>query len=394
MSTAIAVGRFAVICLATAAAGRADPTITRADIVYQGGPATVASVGRTPSGALLVAYNTRGDLLPRAEVRFVRSNDGGLHWRSQRFRIVTGRDDMGVNITATSLWTVPGTNKMVMFPLLATWAKPVNETSFGTRKLSAHVWRSDDDGRTFSPLTTEGRASTEAGFFQGNVVDLGDGVALAPWGNWGGSPRHGFRRSEDGGESWGPFLHSWQDPPPGQEKALAFNETAVALCPNGAIVAIARVDTLVDKRFWLITSNDRAATFSAPKQIEPAGGSPALLCRPNGQLWLAYRDAGLGPGVGLSVSDDQGETWRFVTHLREPTGEHERIFGSVRYTDEDRAERWRPHEGIAGYPFFQPLDDARVYVVFHARRVALVLRSLVTGADPFFLAGNVLTDVP
>ena len=68
------------------------------------------------------------------------------------------------------------------------------------------------------------------------------------------------------------------------------------------------------------------------------GGSPALYCTPTGQLWLAYRDGGLGPGIGLAVSDDNGETWRFVYHLKEPKGNHERLYGHIRYTDEDRKQ--------------------------------------------------------
>jgi len=185
-------------------------------------------------------------------------------------------------------------------------------------------------------------------------------------------------------------VRAWQDPPPSQEKRLVFNETATAVCRDGTIVAVARQDVLVDKKLWLIKSQDNGSTWTVPRPIPLAGGSPAMYCTPAGQLWLTYRDAGVGPGVALAVSDDKGETWRHLYHLKEPKGEHEKLYGKMRYTPDDRLKRWRPAEGIAGYPAFQKLSDTDVYVVFHVHNRAELLARFPEGADPFYIAGNLL----
>jgi hypothetical protein len=211
-----------------------------------------------------------------------------------------------------------------------------------------------------------------------------------PWGHWGKEPLNGFRRSTDGGLTWQPVERAWQDPPPGQDKPLAFNETAVAQCGDGSIISVARVDALRDKKFWMIRSRDNGHTWTPPRTIDVAGGSPALYCTPGGQLWLAYRDGGLGPGLGLSVSDDHGKTWRFLTHLEDAKGEHQRLYGDVRYTDEDRTQLWRPHEGLVGYPCFQRLNNKEVYVVFHAHNKGELPDKYPAGADPFYIIGNLL----
>ena len=227
-------------------------------------------------------------------------------------------------------------------------------------------------------------------FSQGNIVELPNGDLLWPWGSWGSEPLNGFRRSVDAGNNWSPVERAWQDPPPGFDKPVSFNETAAAVCTDGTIIAIARVDGLPgnDKRFWQIKSFDNGKTWTVPGQIEISGGSPAMYCTPKGQLWLAYRDGGLGPGLGFAVSDDNGNNWRFLFHLKDPKGEHERLYGQIRYTDEDRRKPWRPKEGIVGYPCFTKISDKEVYVVFHAHNNTEMAKLFPD--IPFYIAGNLL----
>jgi len=370
-----------------------DPIIVRADVVYDDGPGEIPSIGRADSGDLIVAFNTRGDVLPGAAIKFVRSGDEARTWSPPYFEIRPEAANTGVCINATSIFTLEnkdaGGGRLAVFPLIGTWKEPVDEKNFGSRSFEQYMYVSADDGRSFTRYCQLNDAVLKHDFPQGNILQLPSGELLMPWGHWGVEPLNGFRRSTDGGWTWQPVQRAWQDPPPGQDKPLAFNETAVIACHDGSVLAVARVDTLPDKKFWMIRSRDNGHTWTLPRQIEIAGGSPALYVTDAGQLWLAYRDGGLGPGLGLAVSDDHGETWRFLYHLKDPKGEHETLYGHMRYTDEDRQKPWRPKEGIVGYPWFVRIAANRVYVVFHAHNEQLK-QKFGPHDDPYYIAGNLL----
>jgi hypothetical protein len=388
----------ALVCLPACgqlapAAAALDPVIARADVVHDAGPALCPNLSRASNGDLLAQWSTRGDGMPGQMTQIARSTDGGRSWSAP---YVTLRNDKPLTGTGTTLFSLPPRNgmpgRMLCYTLEIVWpaepdpAKPDYLALAAGRKFDSYISFSTDDGLTFSArhlLSDPGRRND---FAQGPVAPLPNGDLLWPWGHWEAQPLNGFRRSTDGGLTWAPVARAWQDPPPGHDTPLAFNETAVAVCRDGSIVAVARVDTVPDKKFWLIRSSDNGATWTVPRPVEIAGGSPALYCTPRGQLWLAYRDAGIGPGLGLAVSDDHGEHWRFLFHLRDPKGELEKRFSHVRYTAEDLKQPWRPAEGVVGYPSFARLSDSEVYVAFHVQAWRDVPRS----GEALFVAGNLL----
>jgi hypothetical protein len=370
-----------------------DPVIERADIVYDGGPALTPSLLFAANGDLIAHWATRGDGMPGQATQFARSSDCGKTW-TKPYRTI--KYDKPLTGSATSLYNLPDSNRtpgrMLCYTLELVWpgepdqSKPNYLELAAGRKFDSYYSFSTDDGRTFSERRLLSDPMRRDDFAQGGIAKLPNGDLIWPWGHWRSQPLNGFRRSTDNGLSWSPVVRAWQDPPPGHDKPLAFNETAVAVCKEGSVVAIARVDTLRDKKFWQIRSGDNGQTWTKPRQIEIAGGSPAVYCTPKGQLWLAYRDAGVGPGLGLAVSDDNGGTWRFLYHLKDPTGELEKRFGHIRYTDNDRKQEWRPVEGIVGYPCFARLSDSRVYVVFHSQ---MMHRRLPAG-EQVYIVGNLL----
>ncbi len=368
-----------------------DPVIARADIVYSHPTveSLTPSIVRAKGGDLIVATATRGDGMPSQSVamNFVRSGDGGKTWSEPT---MTARTDKPLTGLSESLHRLPG-GRLLRYSLEIVWpqepdmSRPDYLSLAGGRKFDSFYCISEDDGYTFSERQPLSDPAKRNDFAQGGIVELPDGDLIWSWGHWGAEPLNGFRRSTDGGLTWGPVARAFADPPLGFARPVAFNETAAAVCTDGTVVAIARVDGCPpdnDKRFWLIRSWDNAHTWSAPVQIPIVGGSPALYCTAGGQLWLAYRDGGLGPGLGLAVSDDNGETWRFLYHLREPKGNHERLYGHIRYTDEDRKQPWRPAEGQVGYPCFAELSESEVYVVYHA--------ASYPSAPTFYIAGNLL----
>jgi hypothetical protein len=370
-----------------------DPGVARADIVYSDDAveSLTPSVVRVRNGDLVMAIATRGDGMPSQDIStlFIRSTDLGRTWSKP---YMTSRTDKPLTGLGEFLYPLPGGRVLrsaleLVWPGMPVEGRPDYLSLAGGRKFDNYYSLSEDNGLTFSAPTLLSDPAGRDDFAQGGTVELTNGDLLWSWGRWGSSPVNGFRRSTDGGRTWGPMVRAFQDPPPGFTAPVAFNETGVAVCPDGTIVAVARVDGCPpdnDKRFWQVVSRDQGKTWTAPRQITVMGGSPALYCTPRGQLWLAYRDGGLGPGLGLSVSDDQGATWRFLYHLKEPKGNHEKLYGHIRYTDEDRKQPWRPAEGQVGYPCFVKLSDTDTYVVYHA--------ASHPSARTYYIAGNLLRE--
>jgi hypothetical protein len=371
-----------------------DPIIERADVVGWPGlcPSTLLY---TDAGELIVGWEAgKGDAQPGGAIHFAKSLDLGKTWTSPFLIIKSDNPLMGIG---ASLYRVPGDPKrMLLCTLEVLWqdvpdqSKPNWASLVGGRKFDTYYSFTTDQGQSSSEQKRLSDPVERKDFPQGPILTLPNGDLLWPWGNWGDSPLNGFRRSTNGGLTWEPVIRAWQDPPPGHDRPLAFNETAAAVCKDGTIVAVARVDGAPgnDKRFWQIKSHDNGLTWTPPRQIEIAGGSPALYCTPQGQLWLAYRDGGYGPGLGLAVSDDNGASWRFLYHLKEPKGEHERLYGHIRYTDDDRKKPWRPAEGMVGYPCFTKISDTQVYVVYHAHNRGELIKQ--SPDVPFYIAGNLL----
>lgn len=372
-----------------------DPIVARADIVYNASPGLIPNIVYTSNKELLVAFVAKGDGIPGDSSQIVKSADNGKTW-SAPFKVIKSDNPLGS--TSTSLYNLPSGNwtvgQLLCYTIDITWLDNPDQSNpnwaslVGSRKFEGYYSFTNDNGNTFSERILLSDPTTRKDFAQGGIIELPNGELIWSWGDW-VTPINGFKRSTDGGRTWGPTVRAFQDPPPGVAAPIRFNETAVTVCKDGKIIAIARVDGYNnnDKRFWQITSSDNGKTWSTPRQIEIQGGSPALYCTPKGQLWLAYRDGGVGPGLGLAVSDDNGENWRFLYHLREPTREHILSYGGIKYTDEDRSKPWRPAEGIVGYPCFAKISDTEVYIVFHAYTRTMTEKF---PDFPFYIAGNLL----
>ncbi|WP_172594610.1 exo-alpha-sialidase [Mariniphaga sediminis] len=374
-----------------------DPVIERADIVYDSSEGLCPGVVATANGELIAFWGTGwGDGMPDQTTQFARSLDSGKTW-SEPYMTMESQDSLAG--LAAILFNVPDGNwtigRLMRYTMMINWTKYPDPTRAdwpeltATRKFDSYYSFSSDQGYTFSERKLLSDPVKRNDFAQGKIIELPNGELLWPWGSWGAEPLNGFRRSTDGGNNWEPVERAWQDPPPGFDKPVVFNETAGAVCKDGTIVAVARVDGLPDndKRFWQIKSHDNGKSWTTPRQIEIAGGSPAMYCTPQGQLWLAYRDGGFGPGLGFAVSDDNGENWRFLYHLQDPKGEFEEKFSHIRYTDEDRKKPWRPAEGIVGYPWFAQIFDTEVYVVYHMMNSDM---KKISPEAPFYIVGNLL----
>lgn len=318
-------------------------------------------------------------MITGAATHFVRSSDQGKTW-SKPF--LSMKSAMPKAQLLGMIHSLPDGNLMVSL-------NEVDLSGNNQRYYDFYYALSQDNGVKFGERQRLNDPNLRNDFAQGLFISLPNGDLLWPWGQWSPDPINGFRRSLDGGRTWQPTVRAWQDPPAGEKEPLIFSETAVVVCKDKSLLAISRTDKKADKKFWQIKSYDNGETWMSPRQIDLAGGSPALHCLENGVLLFAFRDAGIAPGVGLAMSKDNGENWEFLFHLKDPTGEFEKLYGGVKWSEDDLKKTWRPAEGMAGYPCFLPISKNQIYVVFHLHNRKLSER-FEQGADLFYIAGNLI----
>jgi hypothetical protein len=375
-----------IVCLSVddvMAQSTADPFIQGSSIVFdQGNGGVCPSVLRGSDGGLIAYWASAGDGMPSASTLFARSADMGKTWSSPYLNIGSSNPRKGIS---TSLYNLPS-GQQLRATMETSWPSEPNPSAPNYLQLcEGRTWDtyysfSTNDGVTATPrtLVTSDDPVNRDFFPQGGITKLANGDLLWAWGRWNGSPVAGFKRSTDGGQTWGATIPAWQDPPPGHSTPLAFNENATTVCQNGVVVSISRVDSLsdqahgYDRRFWQIESYDNGSTWTAPHVLSVPGGasfqgqSPALYSTVQGKLLFAYRDMGKGPGVGLAASDNNGATWRYLGHLKDPKGYYESSLVGRDYTAAEMQTSNRGDVGTwAGYPAFVKVNNHKACVVFH-----------------------------
>jgi hypothetical protein len=332
--------------------------ITKSVVCQPRGPALFPGLTRAANGDVLVSFCTKFDCLPGGKGYLVRSSDEGRTWSHPKFIMRSRKSEGSINLSV-GLTTLPcGT---VLYPCC---------DALITRKWDQHdaelfILRSEDHGKTWlnaKPI----HVSVKEPFAYGRILSLRNGELLCPiWGKrvvdepW----RSGLIRSRDGGRTWGDYRTIAYDPdaapvqaPDDTAHCAGFNETTLVELPNGRILAILRQQGVRGGRRELFRSisDDAGHTWTVAEQLALWGTSPSLHLHPCGTIMLGYRNH-LGnrqelsqPGVGISFSNDDGQSWRDHILLEDPLG-HE--YG---------------HEFEAGYPAFLTLPNSSILVVFYS----------------------------
>lgn len=327
------------------------------------------------NGDLIACGEMKGDILPGDKVNFVRSTDGGKTWSEPYFTLeAENPETQGVSVTGMYC---RDDGVILICRLVAEMLGGLHTRTTA----SFDIYASYDNGQSFEfyskvPMHPGG---LNAPYLQ--LVKLPDGSLIMP--GFVEKVGNGYWQSNDEGKTWSEFRVVWQDPVEGAKKRLHFNETAYQVLDGNRVLAVARND--VDKVFYTIQSDDSGQTWSQPRALNLVGGSPAMHRLPDGMLLLAFRDAGR-PGLGVAVSEDDGEHWRYAYHLPEPSGVA-RFYASLWQRPKDD-QHWQPGEGHVGYPAFLELPNGDAYVVWHVQDRDM---DLPEGWPSFCLAGTLIS---
>lgn len=342
-------------------------TILDKFVVYKGcqDEALFPGLTRAGNGDLLVSFCTQFDCQPGGEAFLIRSTDEGRTWNTPVPLVRSKKPDGCINLSVGLTTLKDGT---LLYPCCDARI---------TRKWDQHeadliILRSNDHGMTWSDANPVAVCVKEP-FAYGKIIELRNGEALCPiWGkriadeSW----RSGLVRSRDRGRTWGDHATIGYDSnptlPTPHPSSLAphddvvhcagFNETTLLELPDGRVLAILRQQGvgLHTRQLFRSWSSDHGRTWSEPEPLSLWGTSPSLHLTNSGQVLLGYRNhpgnpQGLGTaGVGLSLSDDHGQTWTSHVLLEDPNG--------YRYQ----------HDFDAGYPAFLALNDRQTLVVFYS----------------------------
>jgi hypothetical protein len=346
-------------------------------VVYKGrqDEALFPGLTRAANGDLLVSFCTQFDCQPGGEAFLIRSMDEGRTWDSPVLLVRSKKPDGCINLSVGLTTLKDGT---VLYPCCDTKI---------TRKWDQHeadllILRSHDHGVSWSDPIPIGTDVIEP-FAYGKIIELRNGDLLCPiWGKqktdepW----RTGLVRSRDGGHTWGEHVtigyapHTRVPSPQGEVVHCAgFNEATLVEFPDGLVLAVLRQQGVGQavRQLFRSLSRDGGRTWSEPQSLPLWGTSPSLHLTETGLLLLGYRNHRGNPqgfetaGVGISLSEDFGETWVGHRLLEDPQGHQYQ------------------HEFEAGYPAFLDVEGGRVLVVFYSFDPALTYNR--------YLAANLLS---
>jgi hypothetical protein len=334
--------------------------------VYTHTTAMYPGVERNGRGQVLVTFTDNYDGMPGHE--YVIRSDGDLRrWGPPTVLAAPSRFGAGLGGS-------PGIKRLRDGRLMKPYLECINHdgVSFKQRSSWTYVAVSEDEGDSWVSQGPLYGGQNRLAATYGRIVELEKGDLLLPL-YTGGEARNGmesatgFLRSTDGGRTWGDFETIAATPVPHiPGKPYGFNETSVALLPDGRLIAMLRIGGIEPPNEGILRapcrcmSSDGGRTWSDPELTNIPGNAPCVHVARPGLLLLGYRH--MSPNyTGVAASEDDGRTWTEVARLHDPMGEPK-----------------QENEGPAGvgYPDIINLDDDRVFVVFYSNNRTLKHRYL------------------
>lgn len=191
-----------------------------------------------------------------------------------------------------------------------------NAKTGGMRPAEFVIFRSSDDGRTWSSPQTIDPGTDVAADTPSSVLELGDGtlfLAIETWKNWDdASPLHirGFALySRDGGRTWGERV----DFPSAADEERMYSHSRYTRLSDGSIGALQWAQSVGGDRNFdlhLVRSDATGRQWSQPQPTGIAAQTSWLADLGGGRMAVAYTvREGMDPGIRVALSDDDGATW-------------------------------------------------------------------------------------
>ena len=274
-----------------------------------------AGVHILPNRELLVGYREGTDHLQTDDgaTMMTRSTDCGKTWSDP------------VAVCAIPGWDCAGANRilqledgnLLMFVFQARWSRS-NDRTEPIRESHVFPTRSSDGGRTWSEFGPEVQLfdGWSEPYAHGNLIVGNDGSWLLPVhgaDRVGGTTYSILASSPDMGRNWS------RRGVVAQSEGFNFYETDVLRLDDGRLTGVIRSDDPPFDSFIAFSSDD-GFSWTEPKPTGFRGPTPRLSRLRSGALLCAYRDRDpQRPGVSYSISEDNGNSWRFSGQLYEAT---------------------------------------------------------------------------
>jgi len=295
------------------------------------------SMAKAANGDLILAFNDGGDLSAGSSAYLVRSTDLGASWSAPYQTFQSTDPKIGTLNTIASL----PDGSLLMGIVECTHPLYPNQ-NLAVRTTGIRLFRSTDNGNTFSLLTTLNTPPQGLSTIMGTVAQFPNGdLVMSSYilPNISGPQAGytygcGFFRSTDGGLTWGDFEKAFQDPPPSIGQSLYFTECSYQVVEHESgnplddpIVAFARIDSDptgqyssgVPNSLWKCFSSDNGATWSTPVPVGISG------------IWPATAQVG-GYSYLMVCGDRQASPTRKVSFFTSRDGENYAFRGYPPYT--------------------------------------------------------------
>jgi len=273
------------------------------------------SLRKMNDNSLLLVFSVMADALPENIVTphhvMLRSTDRGSSWYFHRYlyfpTTVAGDAHVCAQLSNGTVLELPNNIHVV-----------------GDEEFYAPMWKSNDNGKTFSgpynarlslpigaiaTIPAMGRTLADIRFYR-SVIELDNGHLLASmYGRFKGDEKYRsfLVKSTDHGENWSYLSPIAYDPKVGTE---GFCEPVMALLPDGNILCIMRTGS--GGPLYQTKSEDKGETWSKPEPTGANGVDPDLIVLSDGTLACSY--GRLDPklpsnGDSIMFSTDGGLTW-------------------------------------------------------------------------------------
>ena len=291
-----------------------------------------AGVALLPDGQLFVPFRVGWDMFgkPHGAVVGTWSADGGRSWEEP------------LPLCAEPGWDWFGAQRLLQLAD-GSLAMLAGRARWNTELFFTHATRSQDGGRTWAESGPAIAPFAIASEPYGGGIALPDGKLVMGYhgqcASW-ASASAGVAFSPDGGMTWSGLTLIAAD------SELALREPDLLMLGDGRLLAVIRTDTPPCESYRSYSADD-GQSWSPIESTGFKGHCPRLFQLRRGILCV-YRDMEDGrPGLGYSVSRDEGRSWEY---------------GGVLYRSPGPYSGWAT---ACGYPALVQLGSGAILCVFH-----------------------------